>query len=233
VLYSEFPLPDEHPLIVQLDALRAEIEQALRIEPERRPIHVYLFGSRERYDEFIQAKYPDFPERRAFFVETGRQFAVYAYWGEYVLEDLRHEVAHGYLHAAIPKLPLWLDEGLAEYFEVPPSQRGLNRPHAEMLRAKLREGSWRPNLARLEQLSSVAEMQQVDYAEAWAWTHLLLSLQHSPTKPLHDYLAQLRSGSEAPPLSEFLATRYGSPEPWLTGHLAALPEAKIGVRKAD
>jgi hypothetical protein len=69
--------------------------------------------------------HPNLPRRRAFFVETDTRLSVYAYWGDRVAEDLRHEVVHGYLHAVVPHLPLWLDEGLAEYFEVPRGLSGL------------------------------------------------------------------------------------------------------------
>ena len=84
---------------------------------------------------FFRDRYPDFPKRRAFFVETDTQLAVYAQWGDRVAEDLRHEVAHGYLHAIVPSIPLWLDEGLAEYFEVPRGQNGLNRTRRRSGRA--------------------------------------------------------------------------------------------------
>ena len=46
-------------------------------------------------------------------------------------------MAHGYLHSAFPSIPLWLDEGLAEYFETPRGDAGLNGRHvalSELLR---------------------------------------------------------------------------------------------------
>ena len=67
-------------------------------------------------------------------------------------EDLRHEVAHGYLHAVVPNLPLWLDEGLAEYFEVPRGLDGVNRPHVDRACRRAWPTTGGPNLARLEQL---------------------------------------------------------------------------------
>jgi hypothetical protein len=63
---------------------------------------------------------------------------VFAYRGEDFETDLRHECTHALLNAALPVVPLWLDEGLAEYFEVLPqsaiarkpasSERGVGRP---------------------------------------------------------------------------------------------------------
>ncbi|GIT30210.1 MAG: hypothetical protein Ct9H300mP1_22560 [Planctomycetaceae bacterium] len=42
-------------------------------------------------------------------------------------EDLRHEFTHGVLHSSLKRVPLWLDEGLAEYFEVVgPKPGGVN-----------------------------------------------------------------------------------------------------------
>ena len=74
--------------------------------------------------EYLTRNFPSVPSRRAFFLETDTRLAVYAHWSDRVAEDLRHEVAHGYLHSVVPGLPLWLDEGLAEYFEVPRGQNG-------------------------------------------------------------------------------------------------------------
>ena len=124
--------------------------------------------------QFLLRHFPSVPSRRAFFLETDTRLAVYAHWSDRVAEDLRHEVAHGYLHAVVPGLPLWLDEGLAEYFEVPRGTNGLNRPHVDLLSDMMQHDGWRPNLERLEQLTDAAEMDQRDYAEAWAWVYFLL-----------------------------------------------------------
>jgi len=48
-------------------------------------------------------------------------------------------------------VPLWLDEGLAEYFELPPAYAGVNFQHLDYLR-NTTGGPFRPDLARLEQL---------------------------------------------------------------------------------
>ena len=124
-------------------------------------------------------------------VESDTRLMVYAFWGDHVAEDLRHEVAHGYLHAVVRNLPLWLDEGLAEYFEVPRGSRGLNKPHVEELRSSLDRG-WQPDLRRLESLQSVDQMTQLDYAEAWAWVHYLLETSPEHAEFLRSYLRRRR-----------------------------------------
>ena len=48
-----------------------------------------------------------------------RELVVYAQGGDRLADDLRHEMTHAYLHSVVPDVPLWLDEGLAKYFELP------------------------------------------------------------------------------------------------------------------
>jgi hypothetical protein len=151
--------------------------------------------------------------------------AVYAHWGEAIAEDLRHEVAHGYLHASVPDIPLWIDEGLAEYFEVGRGRRGVNRIHVEYLAGQLAIGAWRPNLPRLEQLTSASDMTQLEYAEAWLWVHYLLESAEGHPAVLIDYLAALRAGESGAPLSERLSAKVAQPAPALIEHLKALSPA--------
>jgi len=124
--------------------------------------------------------------------------------GDRIAEDLRHEVAHGYLHASVPNLPLWLDEGLAEYFEVHRGQRGLNQPHVDLLLARLDDADWQPNLTRLERLTDVSGMTQLDYAESWAWVHWMLETAPQRKTALQHQLHQLRASGDSAPLSESL-----------------------------
>jgi hypothetical protein len=121
-----------------------------------------------------------------------------------VAEDLRHEVVHGYLHSVVPHLPLWLDEGLAEYFEVPRGLSGLNRPHVEQLSARA-TGPWQPNIKALEQLRSAGEMSQSAYAESWAWVHYLLETSPQNQQLLRNHLQALIKSTPHAPLSDELA----------------------------
>ena len=125
IVYSDFKLPKHHRLLGELNALRTDLSNKLNIPVSDEPIHVYLFESSKQFAEFMQKKYPALPPRRAFFVETDTKLSIYAYWGDRVAEDMRHETTHGYLHAVIPNIPLWIDEGIAEYFEVSRGHRGI------------------------------------------------------------------------------------------------------------
>ena len=122
---------------------------------------------------------------------TPRRLAVYTFWGDRIQEDLRHEFTHGILHSSLKRVPLWLDEGLAEYFEVVgPKPGGVNTEYADRLAAAVANG-WQPDLERLEQLEHVADMQRVDYEQAWAWVHFLMHGHPRGPEVLKQYLGNL------------------------------------------
>jgi hypothetical protein len=222
VIHSDAPLSGEQPLIDELSALRHEVAAKLQLPPSEQPVHLYLFDAADRFDSFVQREHPDFPNRRAFFVAEGGFLKVYACRGARIAEDLRHEVTHGYLHASVPQLPLWLDEGLAEYFEVPPAQRGLNKPHVTLLLQRWQDRQWAPDLARLEQLRSSRDMTQQDYAESWAWVHFSLESNTPRREWLCRYLASLQKEERVPPLSSLLATIEPDAAQALVEHLRGL-----------
>ncbi len=218
-IHCEATVPANHRLLDELVARRDDVYNDLTLPASDEPIHVYLFDNNDSFRKFIRGNFPSFPERRAFFVGTDTRLSVYAHWGDRVAEDLRHEVVHGYLHAVVPSIPLWIDEGLAEYYEVPRSDDGLNTPHVQLLMEQM-NGGWRPNLARLETLATAAEMQQLDYAESWAWAHFLLKTTPSRKDTLRFFLQDLRRDGATSPLSRRLKElERGDVEPAMVAHL--------------
>lgn len=199
VIFSETELPRNHRLLEELRLLRSAVSIKLGLPTTDEPIHVYLFSNADKFEAFFREHHPTLPRRRAFFVETDTRLSVYAYWGDRVAEDLRHEVVHGYLHAVVPNLPLWLDEGIAEYFEVPRAMSGFNQPHVKQLIAM--GVDWRPDITRLEQLASAGDMTQVDYAESWAWVHFMLESSPQHRDVLRNYLQTLLQSAPPMPLS--------------------------------
>lgn len=223
-IHSDGQVPTQHRLFQDLTSQRAELVEKLTLPTSDEPIHIYLFDSQERFGEFLAVNYPDFPLRRAIFVEADTKLNVYAQWSGRVAEDLRHEVAHGYLHAVIRNIPLWLDEGLAEYFEVPRGLNGLNKPHVRTMVTRLAAGGWRPDLRRLESLATAAEMSQLDYAECWAWVHLLLETAPQRRELLRAYLQTLRRQGVVEPLSAQIARNIPNAERLLADHIFELAE---------
>jgi hypothetical protein len=222
VFHSDFDLPKDHRLVRDLVEERENIYGTLGLTSTNEPIDIYLFRDADRYGQYLMRKFPNVPSRRAFFLETDARLAVYAHWSDRMAEDLRHEVAHGYLHAVMPGLPLWVDEGLAEYFEVPRGLDGLNQPHVALLSDSMERDRWKPNLKRLETLTDAAQLDQRDYAESWAWVYFML---HSPPERrqiLTDYLADVGSKGSAAPLSTRLAAVQAEPEGPLMTYVTSL-----------
>jgi hypothetical protein len=220
---SDIKLPKQHPLLKDLEQLREDVSQLLDLPMQQQPVTVYLFADEQRYANYLRAAFPELPPRRAYFVGTSKELAVYTYWGDRVQEDLRHEYTHGVLHACLADVPLWLDEGLAEYFEVVDAPLGWNKDYVERLSQSLANG-WKPDLPRLESLHGVAQMQKADYFEAWAWVHFLLESDSDTRQILLDYLHELRTN----PSPEVLSARLDREIPrWsdrLLAHVSTLPQ---------
>ena len=195
VIYSDFQLPENHRLLRVLEQMRARMTTTLALPPSSEPVEVYLFKTPRRYQRFLDRRYPQFPDRRAFFVQTDTRLCVYTYWGDHIAEDLCHEVCHGYLHAVVPRIPLWIDEGLAEFYESDRGKTGWNPAQAERLIAAHAETDWQPDLERLERRTQTEELTEIDYAEAWLWTHFLLRTTDLRREILQDYLANCRLGT--------------------------------------
>ena len=222
VIHSDSPVPSQHRLIEELVLRRTDLQEQLGTPLSNEPIQVYLFGNQDQFEKYLRIYHPLFPSRRAFFMETDTRLAVYAYWGDHVADDLRHEVTHGYLHAVCPRIPLWLDEGLAKYFEVPRGDHGLNRPLVELLAALLASGQWQPDLQRLEQVEPTVDITQQQYAEAWAWVHWLLETPIAARGLLPKYLADLRRDGTALPISAQLQPTEPQPARALIEHVRGL-----------
>lgn len=196
LVVSDFKLGKDHPLIQDLMKLRKQVSSTLDMPLGSKEVTVYLFSNELAYNQYLQSTFPGYPPRRAYFIQTpGKELAVYTWWGDKIQEDLRHEFTHGLLHASLAGVPLWLDEGLAEYFEVAGPEPGqVSIEHAQGLATALANG-WQPDLDRLETLEKVEDMKRPDYREAWAWVHYMLHASPDTRTVLLDYLQDLRTNS--------------------------------------
>lgn len=227
LLLSDFRVAKDHPLLSDLERLRELVINTLELPPQRDEVVVYLFDNQEHYRQYLNVTFPGLPERRAYFVGTSSELMVYTYWGSRVMEDLRHEYTHGILHSSLTAVPLWLDEGLAEYFEVGgDNPGGINGDHASRLTVALSNG-WRPDLKRLESLTDFAQMQKIDYQEAWVWSHYLIHTSPETRQVLVDYLADLRNSRTSRPISERLSDLKIDYESRFVAHLASLQTQRV------
>ena len=197
-VFSNFQVAPDAPAIKCLHTLETDIETSLGIHvtSEQAPVEVYILRDRAAFSHFLTFYYPELPPRRAFFIAQGERRVVYTFLGDRLEEDLRHEATHALLNVAVGDMPLWLDEGLAEYFEGPEGRHGLNPEHLARLPQDLASG-WTPDLAKLEALKSVREMSPRDYRESWGWIYYLLNGSSTGKTVLLTYLDELRRGEKA------------------------------------
>lgn len=235
IFLSDLELKKDHEVFKDLEQLREQVYRELRLPPSNKEIFVYLFEDRASYEKFMKAKHPELPMRRAFFVAQPRRLGgiedlnVYTYWGDRLHQDLRHELTHAILHGVLKHVPIWLDEGLAEYFEVPANLQGINPNHLD----SLRQPGTRYDLDRLEKLQEVHEMAPAEYRESWAWVHLMLRSTPQAKQALLSYLQELRTNPKPGPLRPRLATAFLSLETAVQGHIGELDRKTSKVLQAS
>jgi hypothetical protein len=203
---AQFPLAGFDRLLKDLAQIQRELVHSLRLPPATEPIEVYLFRDKRSYSRYLKQHLPNVPYRRALYVQNQGPGRVFAFRSPELQTDLRHECTHALLHAVLPMVPLWLDEGLAEYFEVPFQERSFDNPHLAAVRWDLRWRMYR-RMETLEKLSGLAEMGSDEYRYAWAWVHFMLNGPKEAREELARYLNDIRNGAPPGLLSRRLQRR--------------------------
>jgi hypothetical protein len=204
VCRADFRLAGAEPLLVELQQLKTDLSAALELRPSNEPIELYLFQTKSRYQVYLRRRHPDVPQRKAIFIKDRGPGQVYAYKSSEFEVDLRHETTHALLHAGLAVVPLWLDEGLAEYFEVPSTKRAYDHPHLASAKWNVRWGL-APKLSTLETMREVSQMGRKEYVHSWAWVHFLLHGPPEAKRELLRYVSDLRTGVPNQALSVRLA----------------------------
>ncbi len=226
IFFSDFDLQQEKGLLEDLGRLRDRVARGLELPPSNAVIQVFVFDDRERYTTYLNQHHKNLPTRRALFVRQQRvigsreDLLIYTYRTERLAQDLRHESTHALLHSSLREVPLWLDEGLAEYFELPVDLKGINAEHVRLLRHG--PMTQKADLARLESLKDVPDMTPAEYREAWAWVHLMLNGKPEGRKLLLAYLQQLRETPNPGPLLPRLTAIYPDPVAAFQEHIGRL-----------
>jgi len=239
----------------RLEAMYGEYSQRLATlgkAPNVPRMEVYLFRNQSDYLRFTDGKIRNsgglfLPGRNllaAFLNGQGRQ---------QMRRTLQHEAFHQFAYNAIsPDLPIWLNEGLAQFFEeglwngagfsvgeVPPRR-------VRQLQADIRANRMVPfgtllsmtDVEWAKRLSSSREQGSVQYNQSWAMVHFL-AMAHSPRDEkqflyrnrLIDFLRLLHIGK---PADEAFQTAFGNNIPAFeqrfseyAATLTATPEATM------
>ncbi len=194
--HADFPLNSDARYVREMLDLHRSLPQILSLEPSDDVIYAFLFSNRRTYQNYLRQYFPGVPYRRAMFIKQQDIGMVFAYDSDELVVDLRHESTHAVLHTLLPMVPLWLDEGLAEYFELANEDRFLGNPYLKQIQRNVR---WhRPaSLIKLESTETLEQMTRDAYRDAWSWVHFLL---HGPApirREFLDYLADINR--HAPP----------------------------------
>ena len=213
--HADFSLEGQKKLLAEIESLQQDVAAILGTQQPRENIHLFLFEKQGTYEAYLKRYFPRVPARRALYIKGRGPGMVFAHQGTDFEIDVRHESTHALLHASFETVPLWLDEGIAEYFEVPQNKRASENPHLATIRALLRQGT-SPRLEALEGISDLKDMGRDEYRDAWAWVHFMLHGPREAHDELTRYLDELHSGSDPGKLSERLRRRM----PDLTRRLA-------------
>lgn len=203
--HSEFVIKTA-PLLRDLAQIQDELKNTLGLAVGDRSIAVYFYQDWSSYRQATKAYIPKGLVRRALFVKGDKQSYVFAYRHRGFDTDVRHECTHALVHNAVEFIPLWMDEGLAEYFE---KKAGNERIRPSSLGEVRRAMFWRQSfsLEDLERLSSISEMGYTQYRNSWAWIHFLMNdtaNESTARKILFNYLAEIRKGKPPGNFSEYL-----------------------------
>lgn len=190
---------------VELSELTTEIQAALGLPQPKFDIQIIVFRSPDSYRAYLKPRIPEGASRRAIYYREGDVHQIYAYRSPELLTDLRHEFTHAYLHQVLPYVPLWVDEGLAEYFEERSEQRNRSSRLTAM-KWRCRTGQT-PSLQSLEQLRHAETMTNSHYRDSWAWMYFLLTESRQSRTLLNHYLLAISAGEAPGSLTEFEAGR--------------------------
>jgi hypothetical protein len=202
IFHATFSLSPYERFFAELPELQRELTRTLGVPAAENPIYVYLFSDEAEFRAYKDRHFPRVPFRPALFILEGGSPGVYTFRKPDMEIDVRHECTHALLHSSLPVVPLWLDEGLAKYFEVPASQRAYDHPYFDDLKWKwsLRLGMVH-SIEKLEQREELTQMDAADYRNSWAWVHFMLHGPEPAHRALVEYLACYQQYSPAGELS--------------------------------
>jgi hypothetical protein len=192
VVQANFPLTEIASILEEINQLQHDLTRYIGVPEPEEKIELCLFKDDESYSRFLREFFPKAPlDRRALYVKlNNKPGTLMVQQSKHFEIDLRHEMTHAIIHASIPTVPIWLHEGLAKYFEVPPHDRADKNPYMSKIHWNARLGNI-PSLDRLIKLETIDDMGAKEYQDSWAWTHFLIHRSPETHRLLAAYLQML------------------------------------------
>jgi len=217
-LRTDLPAPKAKGYADHLEAVRSLYEEVLgRPLPAQKPAEVLLFESDEGYYAYMDFTAGSRLENTlgAFSPDFGQMALYEGVDPSETLRVLSHEGFHQALHSVAPDVPIWFNEGMAEYVAASKVEKGkvlqsggILTGRLENLKLAMKYG-WQPLGFQRMMLEPQSEFYGADapfqYAQAWSMIRFFLHGDDGKWKPLlRRYAARLLEG--AAPLAAFEAT---------------------------
>jgi tetratricopeptide (TPR) repeat protein len=173
----------------------------IEIAPDA-PFPVFLFSGAATYHAYASSALSADRQHTAGLFSRDRQ--VLLVWNtpssDTLFATLRHEVLHQYLDARIGAVPTWLNEGLAEYYEIATAERGLpalGEPHPAHV-PRLRALAAVPDLRALIRSTPEAfhASGERSYPLAWGLVHFLQHSTLDRRRRFESLWAELEAGAD-------------------------------------
>ena len=192
VVQANFPLTEITSILDEINMLQHDLTRYIGVPAAKEKIELCLFSDESSYQEFLRNYFPRAPkDRRALYIKLDDKPGTLLVQKTKDFEvDLRHEMTHAIIHASIAKVPIWLDEGLAKYFEVPRQERFQGHPYMRGARRNAQFGMV-PSLTNLAKMETIDDMGTKEYQDSWAWTHFLIHRSPETHRLLAAYLQML------------------------------------------
>ena len=180
----------------------------LRIKEERNvPLKLKIFARESECRSFIRSNPYDYSHFVASFKRDPDSYALAMYArGRKLQRDMGHALSHYYVETCFSEVPVWFEEGLAEYLEV----GEIGKPNKENLRPMLHLLQREPGLP-LELLFEKDTWQRFHDRHVWqAWALVFYMIHGAPDYELRfkKLLDGLNAGKEFKSLFNDLYYRY-------------------------
>ncbi|MEM9598032.1 MAG: DUF1570 domain-containing protein, partial [Acidobacteriota bacterium] len=188
-----------------LEGLRRALGQVTRLEmASPLPTHIFLFDDDTSLHPY-KHRYRGEPASLTGAFYTGTHADYITMNGQMAAQarvTIFHEYVHGVLRNNLPGLPLWLDEGLAEFFSTFQAKGGqarIGKPvpwHIGKLRADLLPLTEVLGADVSSPFYNEFEHQGVFYAQSWSLVHYLLIGNPNRRRQATDYLNRTLRGED-------------------------------------
>jgi tetratricopeptide (TPR) repeat protein len=202
-------------IAVELEQFRAVVGGLIRNaqRPLPLPTHVYVFDSRKQLQPFQPVRGGRVASLGGYFHHDGEvnDIALALEGYDESAPVVFHEYTHLLVLNAARSVPIWLNEGLAEYYSTyalePAGTRAhIGRPiahHVALLRERFMPLSQLIAVDTASALYNEGERRSIFYAEAWALTHYLMLETPNGPAAINAYAAGIARGD--PPEDAFRA----------------------------